>query len=211
MTCTRRLLAASFLALAACAALAQKPEPRVRLELAGAQVLGNTQAPLTMVEFSDYECTFCQQYHATAFVELKRDFIDTGKLRYVVRDFPLPTHRNSARAARAAHCAADQGRFWEMRSALLRGEPLDLQTILETAEKLELDGARLRACIESGQFDAAIRKGIAEANAAGVNSTPTFVIGTSRGGGVEGTRFAGSLPYAEYAARIKALLPAAAQ
>ena len=120
MTSIRRLFAASVVALAACAALAQKPEPRVRLELAGAKVLGNTQAPLTMVEFSDYECTFCQQYHATAFVELKRDFIDTGKLRYVVRDYPLPTHRNAARAARAAHCAADQGRFWEMHAALLK-------------------------------------------------------------------------------------------
>jgi protein-disulfide isomerase len=211
MTSTCRAFAASLLALAACASLAQKPEPRVRLELAGAQVLGNTQAPLTMVEFSDYECTFCQLYHATAFAELKRDFIDTGKLRYVVRDFPLPSHRNSARAARAAHCAADQGRFWEMHAALLKGEPLDLQTIVESAQALGLDAPRLRACIESGQFDGAIRKSIAEANAAGVNSTPTFVIGASRGGGVEGTRFAGSVPYAEYAARINALLPAAAQ
>ena len=208
MTSIRGLFAASVLALAAGTVLAQKPEPRVRLELAGAQVLGNTQAPITMVEFSDYECTFCQQYHANAFAQLKRDFIDTGKLRYVVRDYPLPTHRNAARAARAAHCAADQGRFWEMHAALIKGEPLDLQTIVEAAEKLGLDGARLRACIESGQFDGAIRKAIAEANAAGVNSTPSFVIGTTRGAGVEGTRFAGSLPYADYAARIKALLAA---
>jgi len=208
MTSIRGLFAASVLALAAGTVLAQKPEPRVRLELAGAQVLGNTQAPITMVEFSDYECTFCQQYHANAFAQLKRDFIDTGKLRYVVRDYPLPTHRNAARAARAAHCAADQGRFWEMHAALIKGEPLDLQTIVEAAEKLGLDGARLRACIESGQFDGAIRKAIAEANVAGVNSTPSFVIGTTRGGGVEGTRFAGSLPYADYAARIKALLAA---
>jgi protein-disulfide isomerase len=209
MTSIRRVLAASLLTFAACAVPAQTPEPRVRLELAGAQVLGNTQAPLTMVEFSDYECTFCQQYYATAFAELKRDFIDTGKLRYVVRDFPLPSHRNAARAARAAHCAADQGRFWEMHAALLKGESLDLQAIVEAAQTLGLDGPRLRACVESGQFDGAIRKSIAEANAAGVNSTPTFVIGPSRGGGVEGTRFAGSLPYADYAARIKALLPAA--
>jgi len=208
MTSIRGLFAASVLALAAGTVLAQKPEPRVRLELAGAQVLGSTQAPITMVEFSDYECTFCQQYHANAFAQLKRDFIDTGKLRYVVRDYPLPTHRNAARAARAAHCAADQGRFWEMHAALIKGEPLDLQTIVEAAEKLGLDGARLRACIESGQFDGAIRKAIAEANVAGVNSTPSFVIGTTRGGGVEGTRFAGSLPYADYAARIKALLAA---
>jgi len=209
MTSIRRVLAASLLTFAACAVPAQTPEPRVRLELAGAQVLGNTQAPLTMVEFSDYECSFCQQYYATAFAEIKRDFIDTGKLRYVVRDFPLPSHRNAARAARAAHCAADQGRFWEMHAALLKGESLDLQAIVEAAQTLGLDGPRLRACVESGQFDGAIRKSIAEANAAGVNSTPTFVIGPSRGGGVEGTRFAGSLPYADYAARIKALLPAA--
>ena len=207
MALFRSSLAALLLALAFPAS-AQTAAPPVRMKVASPYVLGKADAPLTMVEFSDYECSFCQQYHATAFAEIKRAFIDTGKLRYVVRDFPLPFHRNAIHAARATRCAAEQGRYWEMRGALLANtERLDIDAMVGMGSGLKLDENALRACILSSRNDPAIRKDIIDGQAAGVNSTPTFVVGLSQGDSVEGTRIEGSQPYAAYEARIKALLP----
>ena len=188
-------------------AFAQPAAPVVRMKVASPYVLGKADAPVTMIEFSDYECSFCQQYHATAFAEIKRAFIDTGKLRYVVRDYPLPFHPNAIHAARATRCAAEQGRYWEMRGALFANtERLDVDAMVAMGGALKLDEAALRACILNSRNDPGIRKDIIDANAAGVNSTPTFVIGRSRGDSVEGSLVAGSQPFANYEARIKALL-----
>lgn len=201
-----RFLAALGLALAF-AAGAQTAEPTVRIKSVGTAVLGRADAPVTMIEFSDYECTFCQQYHAVAFEAIKRDFIDSGKLRYVVRDFPLPTHRQAIVAARAVRCAGEQGRYWEMRSTVFKTtDLLDTDMLVELGRGLKLDEASLRACITSERHDAGIRKDMADAAAAGVNATPSFVLGRSVGEGVTGKRFAGAQPYAAYAERINALL-----
>src|SRR3954470_12835273 len=76
--------------------------------------LGKPDAPLTMVEFTDLQCPFCRQFHVTSFEQLKKEYIDTGKLRYFSRDFPLESlHPFAMQAARAAKCAADEGKFWE--------------------------------------------------------------------------------------------------
>jgi protein-disulfide isomerase len=202
-----RILAALGLALTL-AAGAQAAEPAVRIKSVGTTaVLGRADAPVTMIEFSDYECTYCQQYHAVAFDSIKRDFIDSGKLRYVVRDFPLPMHRQAIVAARAARCAGEQGRFWEMRHAMFATtDLLDVDMLAELGRGLKLDEAALRSCVTSERHDAGIRKDMAEAASAGVNATPAFVLGRSVGEGVIGTRFEGSQPYAAYAARINALL-----
>jgi len=206
MTLLRFCLAVLGVGLASHAA-AQDPVARVRS--VGSAVLGRADAPLTMVEFSDYECSFCQQYHATAFPGIKRDFIDTGKLRYVVRDFPLPAHRLAVGAARAARCAGEEGKFWEMRGALFANtEALDADRIVELGRGLKLDEDRLRACVASDRHDEAIRADMAVAAAAGVHATPAFVLGPSDGDGVKGARFEGAQPYAAYAARINALLQA---
>ena len=191
------------------AAAQQAAEPRVKVSVAGAQVLGRADAPLTMVEYADYECGYCQQYHGSVFLQLKRDFIDTGKLRYVVRDFPLPMHRQAVPAARAARCAAEQGKFWEMREVLFKGDAPHPEAIAEAGARLGMDGARLRACATGTSQDAGIRSDIAAAQAAGVTATPTFVLGRSAGDQVEGVRFTGLAPYADFEARIRALLPKA--
>lgn len=202
-----RLALAAFSFALALPALAQAPAAAVRMKIASPYVLGKADAPLTMIEFSDYECSFCQQYHATAFAEIKRAFIDTGKLRYVVRDYPLPFHRNAIHAARATRCAAEQGRYWEMRTALFTNtERLDVDAMVAMGGALKLDETALRACILNSRNDPGIRKDIIEANAAGVNSTPSFVIGRSRGDSVEGTLVPGSQPFAAYEERLKALL-----
>ena len=206
---TFRLALTALVLAFAFAASAQTAAPPVRMKIASPFVLGKADAPLTMIEFSDYECSFCQQYHATAFAEIKRAFIDTGKLRYVVRDYPLPFHRNAIHAARATRCAAEQGRYWEMRGVLFANvERLDIDAMVAMGGALKLDETALRTCILNSRNDPGIRKDIIDANAAGVNSTPTFVIGRSRGDSVEGALVTGSQPFAAYEARIKALLGA---
>jgi len=209
LTNSFRSLAVGLAAACVMATPSLSAEPATRMKVDGPRVLGAADAPLTLVEFSDYECSYCQQYNVRAFGEIKRDFIDTGKVRYVVRDFPLSMHRNAFALARAARCADELGRFWEMRDALFAiSERIDLDAMAEAGAKAGLDAPALRACIQSTRFDAAIRKDMAEAEALGVNSTPSFVLGRSQGEWVEGTRFEGSQPYAAYETRIKALMPA---
>jgi protein-disulfide isomerase len=200
-------LAALLLALVAAAQPADAP---VHMKSVDGFSLGRADAPLTMVEFSDYECAYCQQYHATAFQSLKRDYIDTGKLRYVVRDLPLPMHRMALGAARAARCAGEQGRFWDMRSALFRNAGvLDTDSLVELGASLGLDEPKLRTCVTSTRYDISIRSDMDDATAVGVHATPGFVLGKTSGQGVKGVRFAGAQPYEAYETRIKALLGSA--
>ena len=83
------------------------------MRLADNPMLGAPEAPLTLIEFSDYQCPFCRRFAETTLPLLKRDYIETGKLRYVFRDFPLDRlHPQARKAAEAAHCAGDQGQYW---------------------------------------------------------------------------------------------------
>ena len=96
------------------------PEPvRAQLDLNGAEMLGSRTAPITVVEFTDYQCPFCQRFHVSVFGEMKRLFIDTGKVRFYSRDLPLDSiHPNAMRAAMGARCAAEQGQFWKLRDIM---------------------------------------------------------------------------------------------
>ncbi len=94
------------------------PAKRAKLNLDGFQMLGSKNAPLTIVEFTDYQCPFCQRFHVTTFPDLKKNYIDTGKVRFYSRDLPLDFHANAMQAAEAARCAIEQGKFWELRDVM---------------------------------------------------------------------------------------------
>jgi protein-disulfide isomerase len=96
------------------ASAGRDPRPdEVRLALQPDELaLGRAGAPLTMVEFTDYQCPYCRRFQAEVWPQLKREYIDTGKLRYIARDLPLQFHASAAPAAEAAHCAGEQGKFW---------------------------------------------------------------------------------------------------
>jgi protein-disulfide isomerase len=83
--------------------------------------LGRSDAPLTLLEFTDYQCPYCRKFQAETWPLLKKNYIDTGKLRFIVRDLPLSFHSSARPAAEAAHCAAEQGKFWEMHHAMPPG------------------------------------------------------------------------------------------
>lgn len=170
--------------------------------------MGKADAPLTMVEFTDLQCPFCRQFVLTSFDEIKRNWIDTGKLRYVTRDFPIADlHAQAVPAARAARCAGAQGKFWEMRMALLRNANLlSSAYIAATAADLKLDAKVFAACSTSTRFDGEIQADMQEGTRINVAGTPTFVMGRTTASAIEGPVVVGALPYAQFDAKLKQLL-----
>ena len=140
------------------------PDEKVRVDIAGAQVLGRADAPVTLVEFTDLECPYCRAFHVGAFERLKREYIDTGKVRFVSRDFPLDFHPNARPAALAVRCAGEQGKFWEMRHAVtLNAAALGAAVYDRLAAELGIDAARFSACIAADRYRADIDRDMAEA------------------------------------------------
>jgi protein-disulfide isomerase len=141
--------------------------------------------------------------------ELRRHYVDTGKLRYVARDLPLPMHAQAFPAAVVARCAGEQGRFWEFREALSMARMrLGEETYAKLAGEFGLDAARLEACRRDGTQVAAVRADMAAAARQGIHSTPTFVIGRVVDGEIRGELVVGSKDYETFAAKIDALLAA---
>jgi protein-disulfide isomerase len=170
-------------------------------------VLGRPDAPLTMVEFTDLQCPFCRQYVTVTFEEIRKNWIDTGKLRYISRDFPLDFHPQAMPAARAARCAGEQGKFWEIRLALMRNANLlSADFITKTAADLTLDMKAFAECTASKKFDAEIQADMQEGTRIGVGGTPTFVIGKTTAASIEGPVVVGALPYLQFDAKLKEVL-----
>src|SRR5256885_9876297 len=134
------------------------PQPEVgRVTNLTGYALGRPDAPLTMVEFTDLQCPFCRQFILTSFNDIRKNWIDTGKLRYISRDFPLDFHAQAMPAARAARCAGEQGKFWEMRLGLMRNANLlTPEYITRTASDLKIDSKAFAACTATSKYDAEI-------------------------------------------------------
>jgi protein-disulfide isomerase len=177
-----------------------------KLNIAGLPVLGRQDAPLTMIEISDYQCPFCRAFHKGTFEDLKKNWIDTGKLRFVSWDMPLEFHSNAAKAAQAARCAGEQNKFWEFRSLLIaNADKLSPDDILAYAQQVpQLDVNRFKACQQSNQFTDSIKKAEAEANGQGISGTPTFLIGKTQGDVVDGVIVVGAKPLSEFENMFKA-------
>ena len=182
---------------------------RVQLSIAGGYSIGNPDAPLTMVEFTDLQCPFCRHFYMTTFERLKTAYIDTNKLRYVSRDFPLEAiHPMALSAARAARCAGAQGRFWDMRHAILKhNAALTNESFLSEAAALQLDASRFRTCVDDANaFSTEIAHDMADAERVGVTGTPSFVIGRTSGSRLDGILVMGAQPYEAFDAQLKAFL-----
>jgi protein-disulfide isomerase len=183
---------------------------KVSVAARDSNTLGAANAPLTLVEFADFQCPFCNKFHATVFDELKRNFVDTGKLRYVSRDLPLPMHEHATEAARAARCAGDQNKYWEARHLLmLNQQKLAHDDLIGYASGLHLDVAAFTHCLNDGKYEAAVQQDAADAAEIGLTGTPTFILGpTQQKGRFAGVKIVGAQPYAVYDAKIRELLAA---
>jgi protein-disulfide isomerase len=187
---------------------AKPPEPaHARINLEGSEVLGSKTAPVTIVEFTDYQCPFCQRFHVTVFGDLKKQYIDTGKVRFYSRDLPLDViHPNAHRAAEAARCAADQHQSWALRDAMgAHPNELDMDNLVADAKGLKMDVPQFRACVEGHKYKDAVDGDVLEARRIGADGTPAFVIGKSTPEGVDGELMVGAQPLIEFERRLNAL------
>lgn len=168
-------------------------------------VLGNKEAKVAIVEFSDYQCPFCARFHFDAYGKIKEDFIDTGKILFVHKDFPLPFHEDAMPAALASRCAEDQGKYWEMHDLIFESGN-DLGEVEKIAEKTGLDLQAFRECMKDEDRLALINADLDDGRKAGVRGTPTFVIGKIMNGTVSGEVLPGAAPYAMFRDRLNSLL-----
>jgi protein-disulfide isomerase len=181
----------------------------VQIEDVAAYSFGSTSAPLTLVEFTDYQCPFCKRFHDQTWPELKRNYVDTGKVRYLVRDLPLQFHAEAMPSAIAAHCAGDQGQFWPVHEALFAiAEPLSAGAARKIALHLGVKVEQFDSCVQGAAVANAIKADTAEAERIGINGTPGFVLAQRSGGKLDGTVLLGAQPYQVFASRIDALLAA---
>ncbi len=168
---------------------------------------GAAGAPLVLVEFSDYQCPYCGNHAREVLPSLEREFVATGKLRYVISEFPLiQIHPLAAQAAVAARCAGEQSRFWEMHTRLFEHQR-ELAPVEAHAKAIGLDAAAFDACINTGKYVALIEHNAQMAQKGGVRATPTFVLGYADGNRVRVVRrLQGSAPFPVFKSEIDALL-----
>ncbi|MBU1124833.1 MAG: DsbA family protein [Candidatus Omnitrophica bacterium] len=139
-------------------------------------IKGNAQAPVTLIEFSDFQCPYTKRFFQQSFPQIEKEYIDTGKLKFAYRDFPLGFHPFAKPAAIAARCAGAQGQYWQMFDKLLSDETLDQGSFDKYAEGLGLDTEAFSACRNDPQVAKAVESDIEDATKFGVQGTPSFFI-----------------------------------
>lgn len=157
----------------------QDPLTHAALNVKDEPFLGLSSAPLAIMEYSDFECPYCQQYMKETFPRLFTDYIEQGRVRYFHRDVTMEAHTHAVPAAAAARCANEQGKFWEMDQALFADpKVLTQEEILVLAEGIGLDVESFKKCNDSGKYVNAINESTQEARTLGISGTPSFVLGT---------------------------------
>lgn len=173
---------------------------------AGASALGSDVAPVTIVEFTDYQCPFCARHARETLPRLNQEYVKRGKVRYVVRDLPLPFHSHAISAAKAARCAGVQGQpeYWRFHDEIFASQSwLADSAFPKIAYKARLDTARFSQCMQSTTAAVAVQKDLQDAEKAGLRETPSFVIGRrSPDGRVRGVVLRGAQPFERFKAAI---------
>ncbi|MBT8122163.1 MAG: DsbA family protein [Gammaproteobacteria bacterium] len=171
------------------------------------QTMGADDAPVTVVEFTDYQCPFCLRFTNTTFPHLKKKYIDTGKVRWVGMNLPLAFHKDARKAAQAAHCAGEQEKFWEMRQVLFANpRKLGQEHLPAHAESLSLEMDAFNKCLASERHLAQIDQEAKDANAVRLTGTPSFIVGKTGGDKITGQVVIGAQPLNVFDAAIGKLL-----
>jgi protein-disulfide isomerase len=184
-------------------AMSQPPNPVTTVDstisIANVNTVGATTASAVMIEFSDFHCPYCAQYFDETYHELKSEFVDTGRLRYVSMQLPLPMHPNAEAAGAAAECAGLQGKYWLMRDELFKDARTQSLSFLEHAQRLTLNQDDFANCLKASGPEK-VRAQMETAKALGIRTTPTFLLGTvDAKGNVHATkRLSGAYPAAVF-------------
>jgi protein-disulfide isomerase len=188
-------------------AFAQAPTPTPipigEIPTEGAPSKGDGDAPVLMIEYSDYQCPYCSRYVQETLPLIEENYIQTGKVRYVFKDFPLSFHAQANLAAQAARCAGDQGDYWGMHDLLFANQQdwaneSAAQVFSSYADQLGLDAGQFDSCLSSGTYEDKINNEIQEGLSVGVSGTPAFF--------VNGQFISGAQPYQAFQQAIEAAL-----
>jgi protein-disulfide isomerase len=161
------------------------------MDVSSDPIKGSETAVLTIVEYTDYQCPFCARHAKSVLPEIQKNYIDTGKVRYVLRDFPLPFHDHAIKASEAAHCAGDQGKYWEMHDLLFDNQKaLGPDKLPDYAKAIGIDVVKFDSCLANNSYRQRVDANLADAGKVGINGTPSFVIGYTQadGGEVKGEK-----------------------
>lgn len=186
--------------------LIPKPPPPFQgaeISIQGDPVMGDKDAKVTMVEFTDYQCPFCGRAFRQTYPPVVAEYVKTGKLRYVIHDYPLQQiHPNAFKAAEAVRCAGDQGKYWEMHDRLFGDQKaLDEKGLQASAQALGLDTKQFQQCLDTGKYKTEINDEIKVGASLGVTGTPTFFLGPT---GTDPNKFratqkiGGAFPYTAF-------------
>ena len=183
-----------------------QPAGKISASIDDDPILGDHNAPVTIIEFSDYECPFCQKFWRETLPSITSEYIDTGKVKLVYRDFPLTSiHPNAQVAAEAAECVRDAAgndeAYFEYHDIIFGNQHLLSRTsLISWAQDMGYD---ISSCLDSGKFKSEVQKDLADAQSAGGRGTPFFVIMGSDG---EGTPLSGAYPFSAFQQIIEAEL-----
>ena len=146
-------------------------------------IKGDPKAPVTIVEFSDYQCPYCRRFHSEVLPKIEEEYISSGKVRYVFRDFPLSFHKKAIPAAVAANCAGEQGKYWEMNDFLFKNpNKLDTEILIESSTDLGLDKSKFEVCVNDDSKKEEVNKDFQDGRNYGVRGTPSLFIGKTGDG-----------------------------
>lgn len=160
------------------AAAPSKFEPK-DVSVAGAPFKGEEKAQLTLIEYSDYQCPFCSRHNRNTMPQLTENYISNGKLKFVMREFPLTSlHPRAVAASLAALCANDQGKYWEMHDVLFDNQrKMSDDEINSYAETINLNMDDFVGCMEAGKYNDQVASDLAEGRGLGISGTPSFALG----------------------------------
>ena len=194
-----------------------QPIGPVKVSVDDDPVLGDKNAPVTLIEFSDYECPFCKRHFTDVYPQLKKDYIDTGKVKLVFRDYiAVPSHNPLATSeAMAAQCAKDQdgdSAYFKFHDAIFtktisNGNGLAVSELPVIAKSLGLNVSTFQSCLDSNKYKDEVNKDIADGQKVGVNGTPSFFVGKSNSSGtIDGTIIVGAQPFSAFKVIIDEML-----
>ncbi|KAF6247142.1 disulfide bond formation protein DsbA [Nitrosopumilus sp. b3] len=172
----------------------KQPTPTVKISADNDPIIGNPDAPITIIEFSDFQCPFCARFHIQTLPLILEEYIEQGKVKLVFRDFPIQSiHPNALPASVAAECANEQGKFREMHDMLFDNQnqwnKLETNDVLSLfsnyASNIQLDQEIFDSCLTSGKYIEEIRKDLDDGRDYGVSGTPGFFVGNEKIGFVE--------------------------
>lgn len=172
-------------------------------------VKGDKNAKVVIIEWSDFQCPYCERFYSQTLPGIVSEYIDAGKVRFVYRDFPLSFHAQATPSAEASECANEQGKYWEFHDMLFENQAsLGAENYKKWAADLGLDSAKFNDCVDTRKYKSEVEKDMSEGGAAGITGTPGFIVGVIQSDGktVIGQKVSGAQPFASFKSVIDAEL-----